>query len=556
MQKNELHKLGKTDLLSIIYNQQKEINTLKEEISGLNKKLEDRSINITEAGSIAEASLKLNDIFAKAQAAADEYLENIKKANDNNDVIQVKGDTTKENINKSTINDETLEIVEENKINNEEIENKPVEELVAEEKHELIQDMADNNIEEVTKEEIGSEMAEAVIFMTKNPEVTDEVERPENDEAVIEDEKETITEDSKTTENVPEQVEMLSLVPIGQLSLKKNRMKWKEFKEKLYEILNSFKEKILEKLNKVLVALKEKKKQSKVKWQENKEKTHKNLMSLKENISNKAHEFLVIIKKKKPNIIKLKQSVGKIRNVFLNLKEKIRKIPKNVKNKIEEKKLEKELEETLDRPQNNKSTNFFKNLFTKKSEINLKNIEIDLDKLEKEIHNRKAKENKVKFAKTLTYSGVIVVAITIIAATRVFNVLQVSGNSMEPSLYAGELLISTKVFGYKKGDIIAFYYNDSVLIKRIVATEGDVIDIDDQGIVYVNSQKLEEEYVKDLDYGKCDITFPYRVPDKEVFVLGDNREVSIDSRSKSIGSIAEEKILGKIEMKLNPFVIY
>ena len=127
---------------------------------------------------------------------------------------------------------------------------------------------------------------------------------------------------------------------------------------------------------------------------------------------------------------------------------------------------------------------------------------------------------------------------------------------MEPSLFAGDLLISTKIWGYKKGDMIAFYYNDSILIKRIIATEGDIVYIDDEGNVYVNSQKLEEEYVKDLSYGNCDITFPYRVPDKELFVLGDNRNISIDSRSKSLGSISEEKVLGKITINLKHLYIY
>ena len=115
MQEKDLHKLGKTELLSIIYNQQKEINSLNEEIKILNNKLEDRTININEAGSIAEASLRLNDIFNKAQAAADEYLENIKKINDNK-LIQVEKNTTKENKKRSTnVDTETDNIIDNSK---------------------------------------------------------------------------------------------------------------------------------------------------------------------------------------------------------------------------------------------------------------------------------------------------------------------------------------------------------------------------------------------------------------------------------------------------------
>ena len=127
---------------------------------------------------------------------------------------------------------------------------------------------------------------------------------------------------------------------------------------------------------------------------------------------------------------------------------------------------------------------------------------------------------------------------------------------MEPSLYSGDLLISTKVFGYEKGDIIAFYYNDSILIKRVIATEGDIVHIDDEGKVYINSQELKEDYVQELAYGNCDVTFPYRVTNNELFVLGDNRKTSIDSRVESIGTISEEKVLGKIIINLKQFEFY
>ena len=108
---------------------------------------------------------------------------------------------------------------------------------------------------------------------------------------------------------------------------------------------------------------------------------------------------------------------------------------------------------------------------------------------------------------------------------------------MEPTLREGELLITSQFFKYEKGDMIAFYYNDSVLIKRVIAIENDIVNIEYDGTVYVNSVKLEESYVKELALGNCDITFPYQVPKNSVFILGDNRKDSIDSRSKALGSI-------------------
>ena len=150
----------------------------------------------------------------------------------------------------------------------------------------------------------------------------------------------------------------------------------------------------------------------------------------------------------------------------------------------------------------------------------------------------------------------VIIAFAIITSTSLFKILQVSGTSMEPNLHEGELLITSKFFKYGKGDMVAFYYNDSVLIKRVIATEGDTVYIEYDGTVYVNNEKLQEDYVKELSYGNCDLTFPYQVPKDSVFILGDNRATSVDSRSNSIGCISTDKIIGKIQFRLNPFVIY
>ena len=189
-------------------------------------------------------------------------------------------------------------------------------------------------------------------------------------------------------------------------------------------------------------------------------------------------------------------------------------------------------------------------------EAMIKNMEISIPELEEELKRRKEKKVRITFIKTLSYSAMVIIAFAIITSTSFFKILQVSGSSMEPNLHEGELLITSNFFKFEKGDMVAFYYNDSVLIKRVIATEGDVVYIEDDGAVFVNSVRLEEDYVKELSYGNCDITFPYQVPKDSVFILGDNREVSIDSRSKSIGCISNDKIIGKIQFKLNPFVIY
>lgn len=152
----------------------------------------------------------------------------------------------------------------------------------------------------------------------------------------------------------------------------------------------------------------------------------------------------------------------------------------------------------------------------------------------------------------------ITVILCLILATEIFcKILQVSGTSMEPTLNKGEILLMTDFSELKKGDIVAFYYNDNLLIKRIIAKEGDIVNIEYDGTVYVNSTILEENYISKKILGNnCDITFPYQVPENSIFVLGDNRETSIDSRNQAIGCISQNNIIGKIQFKLNPFVIY
>ena len=116
----------------------------------------------------------------------------------------------------------------------------------------------------------------------------------------------------------------------------------------------------------------------------------------------------------------------------------------------------------------------------------------------------------------------------------------------------GELVLATHSSSFKQGEISAFYYNNKILLKRVIAFPGDWVDITRDGVVFVNGEMVQEDYLEQHELGKCDITFPYQVPENRYFVLGDNRGVSIDSRSNAIGTISEEQLIGNAVFRVWP----
>ena len=151
------------------------------------------------------------------------------------------------------------------------------------------------------------------------------------------------------------------------------------------------------------------------------------------------------------------------------------------------------------------------------------------------------------------YTMITVAAIAILVAVLFLPVLRIYGSSMNPTLNEGDIVLSIKGSQFKTGEIIAFYYNNKILVKRVIANTGDWVDIDEDGYVYVNGEKLDEPYLEDRAFGETDIKLPYQVPDKRIFVMGDNRSVSVDSRNTSVGCVAEEQIVGKIVYCVWPF---
>ena len=144
------------------------------------------------------------------------------------------------------------------------------------------------------------------------------------------------------------------------------------------------------------------------------------------------------------------------------------------------------------------------------------------------------------------FTLVTVAAVAVLIAVLLLPVLQIYGTSMSPSLEEGNIVVSLKGGTFETGDVVAFYYNNKILVKRVIANAGDWVDIDEKGNVFVNNVQLDEPYVSELAFGDCNIELPYQVPESRIFVMGDHRSVSIDSRNTAVGCVAEEQIVGRI----------
>lgn len=172
--------------------------------------------------------------------------------------------------------------------------------------------------------------------------------------------------------------------------------------------------------------------------------------------------------------------------------------------------------------------------------------------LEAELERERYKRRYHRVLRSTVYTLITVAAIAILVATLWLPVLQIYGSSMTPTLTDGEIIFTVKTSDLKPGDIAAFYYNNKILVKRVICGLGDWINIAEDGTVYVNDVRLEEPYLTEKAFGECNIELPYQVPDDRYFVMGDHRSTSVDSRSTAVGCVAQEQIVGKIVFRVWP----
>lgn len=175
-----------------------------------------------------------------------------------------------------------------------------------------------------------------------------------------------------------------------------------------------------------------------------------------------------------------------------------------------------------------------------------------LEDINQEIDRQRYLQRYRRSFRRVLYSLAVVAAIAVLISTLWMPVLKITGHSMEPTLNDKELVVSMKTEHYETGDVVAFYYNNKILIKRVIATAGQYVDIHEDGTVLVDGVALDEPYIKEKSKGECNIELPYQVEDGRIFVMGDDRIVSLDSRITSVGTISNDKVLGRVLFKVWP----
>lgn len=181
-----------------------------------------------------------------------------------------------------------------------------------------------------------------------------------------------------------------------------------------------------------------------------------------------------------------------------------------------------------------------------------KNTAPTLEQLENEYKRERRRKSYGNALRSTIFTLLVVAAVAVLAVVLFLPVLRISGASMSPNLTNGNVVVAVTTKNYKTGDIAAFYYNNNLMVKRVIGVGGDVINIDEDGVVYVNGEMLRENYLTEKSLLPSTIEYPYTVPEGTYFVMGDNRYMSNDSRIESIGCIDKSLMTGKIILRVWP----
>lgn len=194
-------------------------------------------------------------------------------------------------------------------------------------------------------------------------------------------------------------------------------------------------------------------------------------------------------------------------------------------------------------------------LLLEETKENQKNPEEDgptVDQISEELHKVRYRSRYLATLRSTISTLIVVAAVAVLVATIWMPVLQIYGSSMTPTLQEGDVIVSLRGSKFEKGDLVAFYLGNKILVKRCIAGPGQWVDIDEDGNVYVDGTQLDEPYLTEKAFGDCNIDLPYQVPDNRYFCMGDHRSTSVDSRHTEIGCVSEEQIVGKIVFRIWP----
>lgn len=190
------------------------------------------------------------------------------------------------------------------------------------------------------------------------------------------------------------------------------------------------------------------------------------------------------------------------------------------------------------------------------------NTVLDIQVLEDEINRINHNNRFRKLLRSTVFTLIVVAACAVLVAVLFMPVLMIYGSSMNPTLNEGEIVVSIKGSSFESGDVVGVYFGSKLLVKRVIATEGQWVDIDSEGNVYVYNEikgdPLREPYLAEgsKSLGETNITLPCQVPPESIFVMGDNRETSIDSRNSTVGCIDIDNVVGKIVFKIWPLNVF
>lgn len=178
------------------------------------------------------------------------------------------------------------------------------------------------------------------------------------------------------------------------------------------------------------------------------------------------------------------------------------------------------------------------------------------EELEQELKRERYRSRYKRTLKSTVFALITAAAAAVLVATLWLPVLQIFGASMTPTLQEGQIVVSVKATQLEPGDIVAFYYGNKVLVKRCIAGPGSWVDVQEDGTVLLNGVVLDEPYLHQKHFGISDLEYPYQVPEGTYFLMGDERETSVDSRHSSVGCISAEQIVGKITFRVWPFDVF